>query len=437
MLSTPVVTALVIIALVFSIVLGNIKKVNVGIIALACAWIIGCWLGGNFASAVTAMFPIKVVMYLICITFFYGFAISNGTMQKIGDKIMYLFRNKVMLIPFAIPLGAMIIAGAGGGGLMGDIVMVPIAIMLAQRIGMSKLLALCSVVMFAPVGGTTFWSVGGVASRGIAMNVIGPEASMSMIQGHSVAYFFVALSFYIILYIVLKGWKLDIKKVDMEKPEPMNSKQKLTLGLIITLIVLVVVPGFINIIAPNPICKYLVNYIFEIQVLCLIFGIVCALAGAADPADVIKNQIPWGLILVIGGVATLVGVAQMYGVTDMIAHAIGSNVSGNMAIVLMSAIGGIMSLVSDGLGVGLPTFYPMIPTIAEMPGAPMQAIFIAFTMGTWITAMSPLSSAGGLSLSLTGKENSEKLFLPQLIVAILYGAWLVVVAATGFFNFFG
>lgn len=153
MLSTPVVTALVIGSLVFAIILGNIKKINIGIIALACAWIIGCWLGGNFASAITSLFPIKVVMYLICITFFYGFAISNGTMQKLGDKLMYLFRNHVKLIPFAIPLGAVIVAGCGGGGLMGDIVMVPIAMLLAARIGMSPLLALSGVVVFAPVGG--------------------------------------------------------------------------------------------------------------------------------------------------------------------------------------------------------------------------------------------------------------------------------------------
>lgn len=436
MLSTPVVTALVIGSLVFAIILGNIKKINIGIIALACAWIIGCWLGGNFASAITSLFPIKVVMYLICITFFYGFAISNGTMQKLGDKLMYLFRNHVKLIPFAIPLGAVIVAGCGGGGLMGDIVMVPIAMLLAARIGMSPLLALSGVVMFAPVGGTTFWSVGGVASRGTAMQTFSPEDSMAMVQAHSLAYVGVAVSFYLILYLVLKGWKVQAENLNLEKPEPMNKGQRITFGLIVLLIGLVVVPSLINIIFPNPICAYLVNYIFEIQVLCLIFGTICALMGLADPVDIIKNQIPWNLILTIGGVATLVAVAQMYGVTDMIATHIGNNFEGNVAVALMAAIGGFMSLFTDGLGVGLPTFYPMLPTIAEGAGVPVAALFIAFTMGTWITAMSPLSTAGGLSLSLAGEENREKLFVPQLVVAILYGLWEVVVAFTGYFLLF-
>lgn len=437
MLTTPVVTGLVVASLIFAIVLGNIKKINIGIIALACAWIIACWLGGNFASKVTALFPTKVVMYLICITFFYGFAISNGTMQKLGDKIIYAFRNHVKLIPFVIPLAAMIIAGCGGGGLMGVIVMAPIAFLLAERIGMNPILALSGVLMLAPVGGTTFWSVGGVASRGVASQTFDPTQALSMVQTHSIAYAIVAISFYIVLYIVLKGWKVSGDLSGLTKPDPMNTSQKITFWMIVSMIILIVVPGIVNIVFPNPITQYLGNFVFEIQVMCVILGTVCSLAGIADPVDIIKNQIPWNLILVIGGVGTLVGVATMYGATEMVASFIGSNISGNAAVVLMDAIGGVMSLFTDGLGVGLPTFYPMIPTIAASAGVSVTPLFVAFTMGTWITAMSPLSTSGALGLSFaTEDSNKNKLFAQQLTIAIAYGAWEVLFAVFGFFTLF-
>ncbi len=437
MLTTPVVTALVVICLVVCIVVGNVKKVNVGLMAMACAWIIACWFGGVFASKVTALFPTKIVMYLICITFFYGFAISTGTMQNIGDKIVYAFRNHIKLIPFAIPLGALIIAGCGGGGLMGVIVMAPIAFMLAQRINMNPLLALSGVLMIAPVGGTTFWSVGGVASLGVASQTFDSDVALSMVQTHSLAYIVVAFSFYLVLYLVLKGWKVSGDLTNVKKPEKMTKNQKITLWMIIVMIALTAIPGLINIFAPNPVTKYLANYVFEIQVMCLILGTVCSLLGIADPMDIIKNQIPWNLILVIGGVGTLVGVATMYGVTDMVASFIGSNVSGNAAVTLMAAIGGIMSLFTDGLGVGLPTFYPMIPTISEAAGIGVTPLFVAFTMGTWITAMSPLSSSGALGLSFAPEGvDKNKLFVKQLVVAICYGAWEVIFAALGFFTLF-
>ena len=257
-----------------------------------------------------------------------------------------------------------------------------------------------------------------------------------MVQAHTPAYFFAVLSFYIVLYIFFKGWKVSAENVEITKPEPMNRNQKITLGLIITLIVLVVVPAAINIVAPNPVCRYLANFIFEIQVLCLIFGIICSLLGVADPAEIIKTQIPWNLILTIGGVATLVAVAQMYGVVDLIGGLIGGNVGSRAAVTLMTAIGGTLSIVTDGLGVGLPTFYPMLPTIAAGSGAPVAAMFIGFTMGTWATGISPLSSAGGLSLGLMGEKYRNKLFVPQLILAIAIGAWLTLLAALGYFNLF-
>lgn len=101
-MSTTTIAILCISALVVSIVVGSVKKVNIGILSLIFAYIIGCVLMGKPASTVTTLFPVKIMMYILTVAYFYGFAIMNGTMQALGDRIIYLFRNHAALLPWGI-----------------------------------------------------------------------------------------------------------------------------------------------------------------------------------------------------------------------------------------------------------------------------------------------------------------------------------------------
>lgn len=86
-MSVQLISILCLAAVVLAIVIGNVKKINIGIIALIFAYIIGSVLQGQFASSVTTLFPIKIMMYLVTVCYFYGFAILNGTMQALGDRM--------------------------------------------------------------------------------------------------------------------------------------------------------------------------------------------------------------------------------------------------------------------------------------------------------------------------------------------------------------
>ena len=433
-MSVQLVSILCLVAVVLSIVIGNVKKINIGIIALIFAYIIGCVIPGNFASTVTTLFPVKIMMYLVTVCYFYGFAILNGTMQALGDRIVYAFRNKPAALTFAIFIGAFIVAAAGGGGLMGVIVMAPIAFQLAKKANFSPLLAYMAVAMGSPLGGTTFWSVGGVTTRSIAESS-GIEGALALVQKQSLALAIASISFFLILYFVTKGYKTQ--KVDVAKPEPMTKGQKTTLTMIIVTIVLVVVPSLINIIAPNPVCRYLANYVCEIQLISLIMGVLCTLLKLGDEKQVLKTQIPWNMILTICGVGTLIAVASKFGVITLVSEWIGSNLGGGAVTVAMTVVGAGLSFVSDGMGVCMPTFYPMMAGIAATAGVSIAPMFLGFTVGIWGTAASPLSSAGGLGMSMCDEENRGKLFTTSLVTTILYGVWIVLLALVGVFNIFG
>ena len=433
-MSTMTIAILCIAALLFSIIFGSIKKVNIGILSLICAYIIGCVLMGKFASSVTTLFPVKIMMYLLTVAYFYGFAIANGTMQVLGDRIIYAFRNHTALLPWGIFLGSAVVAGAGGGGLMGNIVMAPIAFSLSKKAKINPLLAYMAVVMGSPLGGTTFWSVGGVSTRSIAESS-GITTAASLVSQQTATLAITSISFMLILYIVLKGYK--IQNVSMDKPSEMTREQRITLGLILGCIVLVVVPALINIIFPNAVLKYLVNYVFEIQLLSLIGGVICTLLKLGDSRKIITTQIPRNMILVICGVGTLIAVASNYGVIGMVSQSISENVSGRGAVILMTAIGGIMSFVSDGMGVCMPTFYPIMNGIASSAGTAIGPMFLGFTTAIWATGASPISSGGGLVIANADEEVRNKLFVQAIIAVVAYCAWTILLSVIGVFSIFG
>lgn len=435
-MSTTTIAILCITALVVSIVVGSVKKVNIGILSLIFAYIIGCALMGKPASTVTTLFPVKIMMYILTVAYFYGFAIMNGTMQALGDRIIYLFRNHAALLPWGIFLGAAIVGGAGGGGQMAVIVMAPIAFSLAKKANFHPLLAFMATVTGAPLGGTTFWSIGGVATKSIAESSgIDADVASRLVSQQSVTLAICQISFMLIMYFVLKGHK--VQNVVIDKPAPMGKNQKLTLGLIVGSVALIVLPSLINILFPNPVLRYLTSYVFEIQLLSLIGGMICTFLKLGDGRLVIKEMIPWNMILVICGVGTLIGVASNYGVVQMVAEWVGSNVSGHGLTVIMTALGGILSFVSDGMGVCMPTFYPMIASIASSTGIAIGPMFLGFTTAIWATAAAPLPSSGGIVLSQAPEEVRSKLFVQSLVAALAFTAWVILLSVIGVFNIFG
>lgn len=397
---------------------------------------IGGVLMGKPASTVTTLFPVKIMMYILTVAYFYGFAIMNGTMQALGDRIIYLFRNHAALLPWGIFLGAVIVGAAGGGGQMAVIVMAPIAFSLAKKANFHPLLAFMATVTGAPLGGTTFWSIGGVATKSIAESSgIDADVASRLVSQQSVTLAICQISFMLIMYFILKGHK--VKNVVIDKPAPMEKNQKLTLGLIVGSVALIVLPSLINILFPNPVLRYLTSYVFEIQLLSLIGGMICTFLKLGDGRLVIKEMIPWNMILVICGVGTLIGVASNYGVVQMVAEWVGSNVSGHGLTVIMTALGGILSFVSDGMGVCMPTFYPMIASIASSTGIAIGPMFLGFTTAIWATAAAPLSSSGGIVLSQAPEEVRSKLFVQSLVAALAFTVWVILLAVIGVFNIFG
>ena len=75
MLNTILFFAFILLALI----LGTRLKINIGLIALAFAYLLGMTAGGLTPNGVVSLFPVSLFFNFMMATFLFGFAQENGT----------------------------------------------------------------------------------------------------------------------------------------------------------------------------------------------------------------------------------------------------------------------------------------------------------------------------------------------------------------------
>ncbi|WP_255374754.1 SLC13 family permease, partial [Mycobacterium sp. NAZ190054] len=154
--------------------LGFSRGINIGILMFAAAALVGVFLAGMPLAEVYTAFPINIVILLVGITFFFGIAQSNGTIDRLIDAALRRVGDRVTLLPLVFFALTALIAAMGNP--FAAIVMFPIAMSAAQHRGIdSMLMGLAlgtgvSAGAFAPTSLFGVVSYGTAQSAGIALN---------------------------------------------------------------------------------------------------------------------------------------------------------------------------------------------------------------------------------------------------------------------------
>ena len=86
-------------ALIAAITLSMVSSVNVGVVSLAFAWIVGVYLGGMPVAKVIAAFPVDLLLNLVGITLLFGMANLNGTLGRMAARAVRACRGSAGVIP--------------------------------------------------------------------------------------------------------------------------------------------------------------------------------------------------------------------------------------------------------------------------------------------------------------------------------------------------
>lgn len=426
-------------AVVATVIIGNKFKCNIGIIGICFAFVIGTIFMKQSIANVISYFPASLLFQMMIVTFFYGFAAENGTIKVVSTHLIYAMRKNTKLLPFVLYLVTFLVSALGAGAGATPVIMSPIAFTLAAQMGFNPVLALISTYLGSMGGGLQAWSSSGILFKGVAEQSIGEALATSAGWAYGITLFVIPTIFFLVVFFLTsrKDKSSGSAAEVIAEPEKMNKEQKTTFTMIIVMMVLVIIPVFANMFFPNPATKWFASK-FDIKVLCAIGIVLCCAFKVGDAQKVVKNYIPWNMIIMVCGMSVLITMFVKAGITDVIGNFFSSSLPKFLIIPMVIIISGLLSFVTTGPAVIFPLFIPMFTAISANTGLSVVALTVACYAGTGATGLSPFSQGGAMAVVGCTDENlRNSLWKKQFILAICFLLTYVVVALLGYFNLLG
>jgi di/tricarboxylate transporter len=138
---------------------------------------------------------------------------------------------------------------------------------------------------------------------------------------------------------------------------------------------------------------------------------VLTVAGAASERSAIRAM-PWGVVLMVCGVSTLVALLERTGGLDLFTGILARVSTPATAPAVGAFATGLLSAFSSTSGVVLPAFLPIVePLVARLGGGDPVAIAASMSIGAQLSDVSPLSALGALCIAgAAGYEDPRALF---------------------------
>jgi di/tricarboxylate transporter len=401
-------------AIVMVILLGYFTKTNIGLWAIAASYLLGVFVLEMEPRDVVTLWPIKIFMMLFSVTFFYGYSVLNGSLEKLSLKIVYASRKKPWFIAIALFATAILISGIGAGD-GATVMLIPIAISIAKITGMHYLLASVSVVSGISIGGFSPISTIGIFIRELAAQVGGYGPGVVNAYGNR-AMVQAALLFslvFILSYFIFRGYK--VKAPALEKPGSYSRKQVKTLMVIGIFILVLLATPLLEAIFPYITFFSRLNDNIYLTFIAFMASILARLLKLGDEKAVFA-RVPWHALTTICGMGMLIAVAGETGVIEIMSDYLSdSRLSGRVVQILLAIFSGVMSLFVSGFVVNT-TFFALVPGLATGLTFSPGLFFSAIAVGSIATSVSPFSGSGGLVVAcIDNEEKREKIFNSLLI----------------------
>jgi di/tricarboxylate transporter len=403
-------------ALVLAVAVSCTTAVNVGILSLALAWIVGVYLGGMSVETVLDGFPVPLLVTLVGVTLLFAIAETNGTLSRVTARAVRLCRGNAGLLPITFFVLGAAIATIGPGGTPTSALLAPPAMAIASRAGVPPLLMAIMTGNGALAGTLSPFAPTGIVAHGVMARIGLAGVEWQTYAYNALAHTLVGFGG----FFVLGGWRLfnaKAKSVVLEgHADPIERRHWLTLAAISALIVGVAVLGM------------------HVGMTALALSVILVLARAVDEPKAIK-QMPWGVILMVTGVSVLIAMLEKTKGLDLFATGL-ANLATPASIAPIVAFGtGVISVYSSTSGVVLPAFLPTVPGLAEHLGG-VDPLPIAWSMnvGASLVDLSSLSTVGALFLAAAPEGTNTRAMFNGLLI---WGLSMTVVGAILCFLIFG
>jgi di/tricarboxylate transporter len=395
-------------ALVIAVTLSIITSVNVGVVSLAFAWIVGVYLGGMPLNTVVGGFPIQLFLTLVGVTLLFGMANVNGTLGRIATRAVQLCRGNAGVIPVMFFLIALGLSSIGPGNIGTTAILAPMAMAVGGRAMVPPFLMALMVGNGAQAGALSPFAPTGVIVNGIMDRIGLPGYELQTYANNLLAHVVVTFA----AYLLFGGVKLFTRRpvertvspgdqagargdAALVETEPFAWIHWVTLGILATLVIVVV---FFN---------------MQVGMAALTGAAVLALLRPGDEKEALKRM-PWGVVILVCG-TVLIGVLEKTQGMSLFADLLAKISTPGTVTLTIAFVTGLVSAYSSTSGVVLPAFLPTVPALATQLGADPLAIASAMNVGGHLVDLSPLSTIGALCIAALPPEADPKKLFNQLL----------------------
>lgn len=383
--------------LIVMFVAATALPINMGVLGLAAAFIVGIVFVDMPTAAILAGFPGDLFVTLVGITYLFAIAQKNGTIELLVQYGVWATRGKIAVIPWVMfGLSALLTSiGAVSPGAVA--IIAPIALSFAAKYRISPLLMGLMVIHGAQAGGFSPISIyGGITNQVVARAGLEPN-EIGLFLASLVFNLAVAVGVFIVC------GRLPGASASQQPPpatEPFGEKG-ITVERAATLIAL----ASLGIGA----------LVFSLNVGFVAITLAAALAllfprrqeGAVEKAA-------WPTVLLICGVVTYINVLQKAGTVDWIGGNAAHLGLPLLAVLLLCYVAGIVSAFASSVGVLGATIPLAVPLLL---GGQLNTagVIAAIAVSTTIVDVSPFSTNGALVVASTDAAEREQLLRTLLV----------------------
>ena len=283
-------------ALVLAILVSCFTTLNVGVLAIALAWIVGVYIGKMPVATVMSGFPSQLFLTLAGVTLLFTLAQCNGTLDRLAHHAVRICRGHRGVVPIMYFLLAAALASIGPGNISTAALVAPMAMTTATRANIPLFLMAIMVGNGANAGSLSPFAPTGIIVNGlmarIGMTGLSAETYLSNLLAHALVAFGG--------YFLFGGWRLfaehgttvaAVTPSDDPADGAFQSHHWFTMAVIAALILTVIFFGV------------------NVGMGAFLAATMLVLTRAANDREAIKRM-PWGVIVMVCGVTVLIALLE-------------------------------------------------------------------------------------------------------------------------------
>jgi di/tricarboxylate transporter len=367
-----------VLGLVLIFVVGTLRPVNLGALALAMTFIVGAAFAAEPVRQLYSGFPVDLLVLLVAVTYLFALAARNGTIEWLVNGAARLMGGRRALLPWIVFGVAALPTAAGALGSAGVALLAPVALGLAVKYDVDRRMIALMVLHGAACGNFSPLNVLGA--------IVYEAMARASVEVPVATLFFANLGYNVVLgiviYLVFGGARLARAAPAAADPSASRAAARLGLerGATLVALIAVAVAGL--------------AFDLNIGVPALLAAVTLHLAFPRGSRGA-ERDIAWSVVLLVCGIVTYVAALQRFGTVDAIGGAIAGLGSPLAAALLICAVGAITSAFASSAGILGALMVLAMPFIAQ--GDVNAAGFVAaLAISATVVDACPFSTAGAL-----------------------------------------